>query len=273
MPGSQRSVLISGASSGIGAALALACAAPGTTLHLAGRDRDRLDAVAAACRSHGAAVLPRTLDVRDADAVASWVAAAGRLDLVIANAGIGGGIDDGGPESAEQVRAIFGINLDGALNVVLPALSAMAVQAVGEGGVRGRIAAVASIAAFVPAPGAPSYCASKAALDAFMVGTAASARRVGIAMTSICPGYIRTPMTAANAFPMPGLMDADRAARIILRGVAAGKRRVAFPWWLAALARMVALLPPGALAGLLGRTRGKAPLPQFAGSPPGDGGA
>jgi NAD(P)-dependent dehydrogenase (short-subunit alcohol dehydrogenase family) len=255
------SVLITGASSGIGAALAIECAAPGTVLHLGGRDAARLESVAAACRGRGADARPYVLDVCDRTATEAWIAAAGHLDLVIANAGIGGGIDGGGPESAAQVRAIFGTNLDGALNVVLPAIEAIAAQAPDADGVRGRIAAVASIAAFVPAPGAPSYCASKAALDAFIVASAASARRSGIALTSVCPGYIRTPMTARNVFPMPGLMDADRAARIILRGIEAGRTRVAFPWWLAGLARVVALLPSPLLAGLLGRTRGKAPLP------------
>jgi NAD(P)-dependent dehydrogenase (short-subunit alcohol dehydrogenase family) len=202
--------------------------------------------------------------VCDRVATEAWIAAAGRLDLAIANAGIGGGVDGGGPESAAQVRAIFRTNLDGALNVVLPAIAVMQAQAPDADGVRGTVAAVASVAAFVPAPGAPSYCASKAALDAFMVASTASARRAGIALSSVCPGYIRTPMTALNAFPMPGLMDPDRAARIILRGIAAGRTRVAFPWWLVGLARAVALLPSPMLAGLLGRARGKAPLPPAA---------
>jgi short-subunit dehydrogenase len=92
------------------------------------------------------------------------------------------------------------------------------------------------------------------------VATAATARRQGILLTSLCPGYIRTPMTAANRFPMPGLMSAERAAAIMLRGIAAGRRRVAFPWWIAAGARLVALLPPRLSGALLGAPAGKAPL-------------
>ncbi len=254
-----KSVLISGASSGIGAALALECAAPGVSLHLGGRDAGRLDAVAAACRARGATVQARATDVCDAAAARCWVEDARPLDLVIANAGIGGGIDGGGPEAPAQVRAILGVNLDGALNVVLPALELMAKQPPDANGVRGRIAAVASVAAFVPAPGAPAYAASKAALDMFVVATAPSAHRVGIRLTSVCPGYIRTAMTADNPFPMPGLMDAGRAARIILAGVRAGRRRIAFPWWIAVSARIVGLLPPSVSGALLSRSRGKPP--------------
>jgi NAD(P)-dependent dehydrogenase (short-subunit alcohol dehydrogenase family) len=256
------SALITGASSGIGAALAVACAAPGTTLHLGGRHAGRLAAVADQCRGRGAAVHARVIDVRDRPAMAAWIGAAGHLDLVVANAGIGGGIDDGLPEPADQVRAIFAANLDGALNTALPALAAMLRQAPAADGVRGRIAVVASMAAFVPAPGAPSYCAAKAALDAWTVATATPARRHGVRLTSVCPGYVRTAMTAANRFPMPGLMDAERAAAIILRGVGAGRMRIAFPWWMALGARLFAALPPCLSGALLDTQPGKAGLPR-----------
>jgi NAD(P)-dependent dehydrogenase (short-subunit alcohol dehydrogenase family) len=254
------SVLITGASSGIGRALALASARPGTVLHLGGRDAARLAAVAGECVARGANARARVLDVRDAAAVAEWVGGAGRLDLVVANAGISAGTGDGALERPEQTRAIFAVNLDGVLNTALPALRVMAAQPADAAGVRGRIATVASMAAFIAVPGAPSYCASKAAVDAWTVATAATARRQGILLTSLCPGYIRTPMTAANRFPMPGLMETDRAAAIMLRGIAAGRRRVAFPWWIAVGARLVALLPPRLSGALLGASAGKAPL-------------
>jgi short-subunit dehydrogenase len=248
------SVAITGASSGIGAALARACARPGVTLHLAGRDAARLEAVADACRALGAAAVPQVLDVREAAATGAWVAGAGRLDLMVANAGISAGDGEDWLAAPERVREIVATNVEGVLNTALPALAAMAAQAPGRDGWRGRIAVVASIAAFVPAPGAAAYCASKAAADLWTVATARSARARGVAMTSICPGYVRTPMTDRNRFPMPGLMDADRAAAIILRGVAAGRVRVAFPWWIAAAARLTGLLPP-ALTGRLLATR------------------
>ena len=251
------SVLITGASSGIGAALAAACARPGAVLHLSGRNGERLADVATTCRARGAEVHPRVLDVTDAAAMEDWIAAAGYLDLVVANAGISAGTGPGRPESAAQARAIFATNLGGVLNTALPALAAMQAQPEGIDGWRGRVAVVASIAAFVPAPGAPAYCAAKAAADAWTVGTAAAARRQGVLMSSICPGYVRTAMTARNRFPMPGLMGADRAAAIILRGLVRGRRRIAFPWWMAAAARLAGLLPPALSTRLLGTVAGK----------------
>ncbi len=255
-------VLITGASSGIGRALAEAYAAPGVTLHLGGRHAARLAAAADACRAKGASVTVHMGDVRDAAGQAAWVGAAGHLDLVIANAGAGAGIPDGVPETAAQVRELFAANLDGALNTALPALGLMRRQAPGPDGVRGRIALVASLAAFLPAPGAPTYCAAKAALDAWTVATATPARKQGVILTSVCPGYIRTAMTAENKFPMPGLMEPERAAAIIQRGIQAGRTRVAFPWWVAAAARIGGLLPPRLSGRLLSRAPGKAALPE-----------
>ena len=236
------SVLLTGASSGIGRALAEACAAPGVTLHLSGRNAERLDAVAAACRARGATVQTQVIDVRDAAAMARWIAGSGPLDLVVANAGIAAGAGPG--EAEAEIRAVFATNLDGVLNTVLPAIELLAAQPPGPDGLRGRIAVIASIAAFVPSPVGPAYAASKAAVDAWTVGSAPAARRHGIVLTSVCPGFIRTPMTSRFSFPMPGLMSAERAADVILRGIAAGRVRVAFPWWMAVGARIGGLLPP-----------------------------
>jgi NAD(P)-dependent dehydrogenase (short-subunit alcohol dehydrogenase family) len=235
-------VLVTGASSGIGRALALALAAPGVTLHLGGRDTARLNAVGDECRAKGASVTVAAVSVTDAAAMSDWIEGLGALDLVIANAGISGGTS-GTVENEAQTRAIFATNLDGMLNTVLPAMAVMALQPPGAGGVRGRIAVVASVAAFLPGPGAPAYCASKAAVDSWVVGTAPAARRQGIRMTSLCPGFIVTPMTATNDFPMPGIMSAERAAEIMLRAIRLGMTRCAFPGWIAAGARLSALLP------------------------------
>ncbi len=215
-----RTALITGASSAIGEALACALAAPGVMLHLSGRNAGRLEQVADACRRRGAGTESRVLDVRDAEAMKGWVRAAGPLDLVVANAGVSGRSRDGATEDPAQTRVIFDTNLGGVLNTVLPAMARMAHQPAGADGVRGRIAAISSIAAFLAAPESAAYCASKAAVDGWIVARAVEARRQGIVLTSVCPGFIRTAMTEGNRFAMPGLMDADRAARIILRGVA-----------------------------------------------------
>lgn len=245
------SALITGATSGIGRALAIELAGPGVTLHLGGRDAVRLAEAEAACRARGAAVVPRVVDVTDAADTEAWISGAGHLDLVIANAGIAAGMASGRTETPAQTRAVFATNLDGALNTVLPAIAAMRAQSPAAGGLRGRIAVVASIAAFFPSPGAAAYSASKAGIDTWIVGMARPMAREGIIMTSICPGFIRTPMTAGNAGRMPGIMAADVAARRMIRGIMAGRARVVFPLWLATIARTLDLMGPRVLARLL----------------------
>lgn len=252
-----RRVLITGASSGIGAACARRLAGPGVVLHLSGRDRERLAAVAGTCRGAGAEVFPTAIDVRDETAMAGWIASVGRLDLVLANAGISAGAGDEGWESDKQVRAIFATNLAGMLNTVLPALALMAGQAPDAAGVRGRIGVVASLAAFAPPIGAPSYCAAKAAADAWTIGTAPAAWRQGIRLTSLCPGFVATPMTAVNSFPMPGMMSAERAAAIMLAGIARGRRRVTFPLSTRLLTATSRLVPIALAVALMNRLGAK----------------
>lgn len=197
--------------------------------------------------------------------MSQWIAAIGQLDWVFANAGISagthGGGDSGVRERAAQVRAIFATNLDGVLNTVLPAIERMESQPPDTYGVRGRIVNIASMAAFIAFPGAPTYCASKAAVDYWTTASAPSYRQRGIVLHSVCPGFVRSAMTAANDFPMPGLIDAERAAAIILRGVRAGKRRIVFPWWMAIGARFMQLLPPALAARMLASQRSMGPLP------------
>lgn len=257
-------VLITGASSGIGRALALALAAPGVELHLSGRNAERLAAAAEAARERGAEVRPRLLDVRDRDAMADWIGGAGRLDLVVANAGVANGTA-GAIEAEAQSRDVFATNLDGALNTARPALDAMLAQPPGPDGVRGRIAVIASMAIYVATPGAPAYAASKTALDVWTTATGLAARRRGVVMTSFCPGYVSTAMVANNSFHMPGLMSTERAAAIILRGMRSGRPRVSFPFWMAASARLVGLLPANVLARLLRAVPGRAAVAYFEG--------
>ncbi|MCQ8241995.1 SDR family NAD(P)-dependent oxidoreductase [Rhizosaccharibacter radicis] len=270
-------VLVTGASSGIGEALALALAGPGRVLHLAGRHAGRLDGVADACAARGAIAQARVIDVGDEDAMAAWIGGAGPLDLVLACAGISGGTAASaspggssaggqpgpapiGTEPSEQVGRIMRVNLAGVINTVLPAIAVMRDQPRAEHGWRGRIAAISSVAAFVSSPTAPSYCASKAAVDRWMVGSAAGWRPHGIVLSSVCCGFVRSRMTEANDFRMPGLMDADRAAQLILRGVARNQRRIVFPGWMGMASRMLDLLPPRWSEAILQRQGGKAPL-------------
>ena len=219
-------ILITGASSGIGEALALEYAADGVTLVLVGRDLDRLDSVAAKCRDGGAEVRLATIDVTEAKFFGQWlegVDSTTPVDLVVANAGISGGTSGGG-EPDEQVRRIFAVNVDGVFNTVHPLIAGMRERR------RGQIAIMSSLAAFRGFPGAPAYCASKAAVRSYGESLRGSLAADGIEVSVICPGFIRTPMTAVNPFKMPFLMDAYRAARIIKRGLARNRARIAFPF-------------------------------------------
>ena len=251
-----RSIAITGASSGLGRALAEACAGPGITLHLAGRDPGRLAASAAACRARGASVREQALDVRDAAACGAWIAAMDGLDLLIANAGISGGTG-GQSEPMDQVQAIFATNVQGVLNTALPAMQKMAAQPPDSRGLRGQVGVVASVAAFVAAPGAAAYCASKAAVQNWAEATDATERARGLRLHAICPGYIRTPMTAVNAFPMPFMLEPEEAARRTLDGLAAGRTRIAYPWPTYAISRIAGALPLGLRAWLASRVPAK----------------
>ena len=255
-----RSVLITGASSGIGAALARAYAAPGRRLALGGRDRARLDATAALCHAAGAHVAAAVLDVTDRAAMAAWIAGEDdrrSLDLVIANAGISAGTGGGG-ESEAQVRRIFAANVDGVLNTIHPAIARMAARAPRPGHARGQIAIVSSLAGYRGFPGAPAYSASKAAVKVYGEALRGELKALDIDVSVVCPGYVATPMTEANDFPMPGLMSAERAAQIIVRGLARNRPRIAFPWTTAAGAWLAAALPPGWVDAILVRLPKKA---------------
>ena len=246
---SPRTVLITGASSGIGEALALHYAARGAALALTGRDRPRLDAVARACRARGAEVLAEAADATDAPAMERFIAEAERfrpLELMIANAGISAGSGFAG-ESPEQARRIFAVNLDGVLNSVLPALPHLRARR------RGQIALMSSLASFRGFPGAPAYCASKAAVRVWGEGLRPLLAAEGIGVSVICPGFVTSRMTEANAFPMPFLMDSGRAARIIAEGLAANRARIAFPLPMRLASWMLAALPPGLTDPAMGR--------------------
>lgn len=234
-----RSILITGASSGIGEALALAYARPGVFLALLGRDAVRLGTVAARCRQAGAEVDTATVDVTDAaDLAACMTAVDSRqpLDLIVANAGISGGTARG-HESLDQARAIFAVNVDGVVNTVMPLIGPMTRRR------RGQIAIMSSLASFRGFPGAPAYCASKAAVRVWGEALRGDLAPHGVEVSVICPGFVVSRMTAANDFHMPLLMPVERAARIIVRGLARNRSRIAFPWRLYAGSWLLAALP------------------------------
>lgn len=236
-----RSILITVASSGIGAALALAYAAPGVALFLGGRDEARLSEIGATCRARGAIVHERSVDVANAEKMAAWVSGCDDetpLDLVVANAGISmgtGAVE--GPEFGERTRALFAVNVDGTLNTILPVLPLMRSRG------RGQIALMSSMAGFRGLAGASAYCATKAATRVLGEGLRGTLASSGVEVSVICPGYVRTPMTDVNNFPMPFLMSVERAAHIIRVGLAKNRARIAFPWRMYAVLWVMQLLP------------------------------
>lgn len=232
-----RHILVTGASSGIGAALARHYAAPGISLSLGGRDDGRLEAAADQCRARGATVAATRLDVAARGAMRDWIEAADAtlaLDLVIANAGIGSV-----KESEELARQVFAVNLDGILNTAYPAIDCMVRRG------RGHLALMSSLAGYRGLPEAPAYSASKAAVKSLGEAWRGALAAAGIRVSVICPGFIETPMTAGQKFPMPFLMDAERAAGIIARGLARNRARIAFPWPMAFATSLLAAMPAG----------------------------
>jgi short-subunit dehydrogenase len=250
---SPKSILITGASSGIGEALALAYAGPGVALALLGRDQVRLVRVAEACSRAGSHVEYATIDVADAKSMAEWIEyvhAQHPVDLVIANAGISGGTS-GGTESESQTRRITEVNVEGVINTVLPLIPRMAQRQ------RGQIALMSSIASFRGLPGAPAYCASKAYIRVWGEALRPDLERRGITVSVICPGFVVSRMTATNKFRMPLLMPADHAARIIVEGLKRGKARISFPWRLYAVVQIIAALPQSLIDPLMRRLPSK----------------
>ncbi len=224
----MQTILITGASSGLGAALALAYAAPGVRLLLLARRAARLAEVAEFCRSKGAEVSEVVLDVANTSAMREGIIAIDQqtpIDIVYANAGVSGGslgLDIS--NTAGQDNYIFDINVKGVFNTIHPVIEGMIQRG------HGQIVLMSSLAGFLSAPGAPAYAASKAAVRMYGEAIAPRLQMLGIDVTVICPGFVVSEMTAANPFPMPFLMPTDRAVRLIMRAVAAKKARYCFPF-------------------------------------------
>ena len=236
----SRCVLITGATGGIGGALAVAYAEPGVTLILQGRKADRLAELAAQCESRGARVLTQLLDVRDRVALTEWlraVSAAEAPDLVIVNAGVNTNIGpDGQGEPWDEVEALIQVNVLAAMATVDAVLPAMRARG------HGQIALISSLAAWFGLPVTPSYCASKAAVKAYGEALRGWLAPEGVRVNVVMPGYVESAMCDAMPGPKPLLWSPERAARTIRRRLARNSARITFPfpldwgsWWLTVL--------------------------------------
>ena len=242
-------IVITGASSGIGEALALDYAAPGVALALTGRDAARLEAVAASCRAKGATVFADTVDVTDRERFLPWLVAfdeAHPVDLIVANAGISIDKDNSSLDDFSVIRKTLDVNINGVLNTVEPLLPRMIARK------RGQIGIVSSLAGFIGLPYSASYNASKAAVRVWGESIRYVLKKDGLGVSVICPGFVVSRITAEAPFPMPFMMTASRASSIIRRGLAANKPRIAFPIGTKAGVWLGSVLPGSWTARLLG---------------------
>ena len=236
-----QSIVITGASSGIGRALALELAAPGVALGLLGRQEVKLAEVMALCQAKGAIVQVGYIDVTDATGLALWFKAfdaAHPIDWVLANAGVTAAIgEDGALESLAEANGVLGANLHGVLNTVYAALPLLQQRG------RGQLGLMSSLAAWRGMALTPTYSASKAGVKAYGEALRDLLTPEGIGVSVICPGFVETPMSQRFPRHRPGMITAAQAAQKIVAGMLANKAYVAFPWAFILGLRLLNLLP------------------------------
>ena len=237
-----RRVFITGASSGIGSALARHYAGQGAVLGLVARRADRLAELAAELNIAGAAsVFTYPLDVTDADALQAagddFMMHAGSPDVVIANAGVSSGTLTEHREDLAAIRRILDINVYGLATTFAPFIPAMRQRGTG------RLVGIASVAGIRGLPGAEAYSASKAAAIAYLECLRVELRSSGVRVVTIAPGYIDTPMTEHNPYPMPFKLPVDEAARRFASAIERGSSYTVIPWQMGIVAKVLRLLP------------------------------
>ena len=250
-------ILLTGASSGIGRALALELAQKKARVGLLARREPLLQeltqeflALDVPCALAVADVSRRDDVQRAARQVADQL---GPIDILIANAGVGTPtfLD---PVNIQDVERMFQVNLFGMIYAIEAVLPTMLQRRAGQ------IAAVSSLAAFKGLPGESAYCASKAAMNIYLEGLRIQLREKKIAVTTICPGFVHTPMTAANDFHMPMAMSAAQAATNILRAIARRKKIYRFPRAMSWLMRLTSILPDWVIARSMNQYNEKPPV-------------
>jgi short-subunit dehydrogenase len=234
----MRRVIITGASSGIGAALARHYARSGAVLGLIARRQTALEELAAQLSTP---LRIYAVDVRDTTAMrsaaADFLSRHGCPDIVIANAGVSTGTLTEFPEDLAAFKDVLDINVVGVVNTFQPFIDPM--RRAGQGALVG----IASVAGYRGLPGAAAYSASKAAAISYLESVRVELRTNGVKVITICPGYIATPMTASNPYPMPFILNADTAARSIAGIIDRGKTFAVIPWQMAIVARFLRVLP------------------------------
>lgn len=253
----KKTIIITGASSGLGRALAINYANANNKLFLFARSKERLQETVEMCTQNGADVNAIIADVTDSNAMKNHlddIANKHGVDVVIACAGVSAGTLDG-PERTLQVNKIFATNINGVINTVMPLVPHMIRKK------SGNIAIVSSMAGFLGLSSAPSYSASKGAARLFSDALGGYLREHNVHVSTIIPGYISTPMTEVNNFPMPFKTSADKAAQKIINGIAKNKGVIAFPLIMYYSLRLAGLIPAGIMRYINSKLPGK---PAFA---------
>lgn len=255
-------VFITGASSGIGQAMAVHYASVGATLGLVARRGDRLQALARRLHEqHGSVVLTFPLDVVDAEALLAaaedFMARAGVPDIVLASAGVSAGTVSESRADLRSFRRIMDTNVFGTAATFSPFISAMRARQ------SGRLVGIASVAGIRGLPGAEAYSASKAATISYLESLRLEMRGSGVRVVTLAPGYIKTPMTDVNTYRMPFLMPVERAAPRFAALIARGVSYAVVPWPMALVARVMRLLPNAVYDLLFARAPRKARLPEI----------
>ncbi|MBS0238066.1 MAG: SDR family NAD(P)-dependent oxidoreductase [Proteobacteria bacterium] len=237
-----RHAVITGASSGLGAALAVRLAHNGGNLTLFGRDEARLEQVAADCTRRGARVSTVICDVSDAAGMKKALLQADDImpvDLIVANAGLGGRDVLAGPngESIELAHNICDVNLHGVFNTIIPLIDSFIKRR------NGHVIIISSIMAFQGLPEAPVYSASKAAARIYGQGIRRMLKPHNVHVMVACPGFIDTPMSASLSYPKPFSMSAQAAADRLVQAIERKRSEIVFPWQLNFLLRLVNSMP------------------------------
>ena len=231
-------IVITGASAGIGAALARNYADHGATLGLIARRQAPLAEFASGTNTPLATY---AADVRDSSALqaaaADFIRRFGAPDIVIANAGVSVGTLSEYAEDLAAFEQVIDINVLGIVRTFQPFIAAM--RAAGGG----KLVGIASVAGYRGLPGAAAYSASKAAAIAYLESLRVELRESGVKVITVCPGYVSTPMTSGNPYPMPFIMSADEAASKIVSIIERGKPFAVIPWQMAFIARVLRVLP------------------------------
>jgi short-subunit dehydrogenase len=247
-----RNVLVTGASSGLGRALSLWFAHRGARVWAAARRRELLETLAVDPTTRAGAIVPVMLDVSDVAAIRRVLSelddqAESGLDVVIANAGVGG---EANPrkDTWEKVEQMIQVNVTGAAATLATLAPRMAERG------RGHLVGISSLAAWMVTPKMGAYSATKMFLEVYCEGLHLDLKGVGVAVTCINPGFVKSEMTAKNKFKMPFLLEADDAADRMGRAILRREKRFAYPWPMVLATRAARLVPDAVVARVMGKS-------------------